>query len=254
MTERDHTPHGPSGIETQKLHNAFESVLDAIENPRERDAVMAALAHPDQVLSHNFFLTTLYPAENTRKEKDMHAIEDLHAIDVMLNFPDTTDSDVAITKRSPSEMHELLSDEKTAAVTLNNTFVLFHGDTDENPGDPVTFDNVRYATSAPVHRFMAVFPGLYARMHEYAHDKSMQRFYKDMTVDTPHAREDLVRFTVAYELLQRLVKKDDDSYENAYGTQAFKTMGKAFFPPLYRDVKKDPIHEPVTDAAAFLWK
>lgn len=223
-----------SAFEKHERLDALEGAFDAIGDEHEVRAIELLLSKGEEPITWE--AVSLYVlADRSPEDQDI-----LYTLNDTLGFPNEEDK-VEIALLSPHDVQDNLMQEHPGTRSyFNNEFALFQIDPNFRPGDPLpdpmNFMEVGYTTRPVRMRFRELFPNLYSALYERAHGKGLRDFYDDLAEGTKESEVNLTLFTMADQLMQRLIRSGDDKYQLEYAITPELELGHPVALPSYEDV------------------
>lgn len=193
---------------SELLAQAFADSLSEVPDPRERDRLSRLLARPGERITQDVVLDEAMLAGT-----DWLSLHKLQGAFENVGFPED-DEPIEFAILSPAQIKAVLS--QGDHTEFSNEFTLFVYASGKIPGEAletVTPTCMVAQYNPALLRLRTLAPGLVESMEAYgAKHRPMSEFYGGLVQDTPESRKYLTLFTVADQLLQRLVRPGDMEY------------------------------------------
>lgn len=231
MIDRDYAPED-AALKTNKISpEELAESLNAIAEgggfitTAEGRAMLHAMVHPDERLTSDNLDGLNRIFELTPEQRQYYEL-----VEQTLGFPEDGE-DIEVESMDPMKMQWYIHSERGKLPTksehrrmLNNEYKLFTVEPYDLTHYPEGIEARDYFTLAssthPARiRLQATFPGLAQTLTAYGRSggkpKGMSEFYDGLIQDTEESHHNLVLFTIADSLLQRLVRPNDKAYQLA---------------------------------------
>jgi hypothetical protein len=233
--------------ETREHSEDLQKAIDAIGNADEVRSIELLLSRDGPITWQDIQNTVL----NRRTQKEQM---NLFYINDTMGFPSEQDVPITTVLMGPKDVRTDLEEGFINArnPSFQNELALFQVSPDYRPGDPMNdhddFNKVGYAKHPARIRFRELFPHLYFAVYEVAQDQEMTSYYAHLTDDIEDNRTDLTLFTMADQLMQRLVRPGDNDYASALEKQRGKNRALL---PRYESVVSER-NPKITNAREYL--
>jgi len=227
---------------------AFRACAELISDKTEFDMICRLLTSEDKITWDRVLDTAIETGLEWNRVYKME--EGLKAV----GLPDETES-IEVNNMSLKQVEEALRRDIDGRGAFTNEFVLFSYAVGSKLGSGLERSSTSelVAQINPVRqRLRSVAPGLFGALEGYgAHHDSMPVFYDGLIQDDPESRQYLALFTMADQLLQRLVRPGDMQYMVECVPRCMNARPNKYDPPVYDELDLQG-KELVRDARKFL--
>lgn len=231
------------------LAEAFASAGELVDNTAEFDMICRLLNKPGKKITREQVLD-----EAMDSGMSWGAIDALREGFKKVGFPEE-DEPMKVNFLTPDEIETILRQGSNGHAVFNNEFALFTYALGKKLEDfePATIIDMAVQLNPVRQRLRSLAPGLVGALEEYGAERpSMSRFYGGLSEGDMPSRHYVTLFTLADQLLQRLVRPGDRQYMVECVHHWSASPNKVFEAPVYDELVLTR-NNIVTDARNYLY-